>query len=83
MLKENKVISLLTDFGTSDSYVAEMKGVILGIYPQATLVDISHEISRHSVLLGAFVLSQAAPYFPEGSIHLAVVDPGVGRLERG
>jgi S-adenosylmethionine hydrolase len=73
---------LLTDFGISDHYVAALKGVILQLCPDAVLVDISHTISRHSVAEGAYVLSQAAPYFPEGSIHLAVVDPGVGTRRR-
>ncbi len=82
MLRASGVISLLTDFGVGDAYVGEMKGVILSICPTVTLVDISHSVLRHDVLQGAFVLSQAAPYFPEGSIHLVVVDPGVGTARK-
>lgn len=72
------IITLLTDFGNRDSYVAEVKGVILSICPNATLVDISHEVAPQNVAEGAFLLAQAAPYFPTGTVHLAVVDPGVG-----
>jgi S-adenosyl-L-methionine hydrolase (adenosine-forming) len=76
------VITLLTDFGTTDHYVAAMKGVILGICPDAQLVDITHQISPYQILEAAFTLSQAWPYFPPGSIHLIVVDPGVGSSRR-
>jgi S-adenosylmethionine hydrolase len=76
------VITLLTDFGTTDHYVAAMKGVILGICPDAHLVDITHEISPYQILEAAFTLSQAWPYFPPGTIHLTVVDPGVGSSRR-
>jgi len=82
MRRRSRIVSLLTDFGVRDAYVGAMKGVILGICPAVTLVDISHEVSKHDVLQGAFILSQASPYFPEGSIHLAVVDPGVGTARR-
>jgi hypothetical protein len=76
------IITLLTDFGTQDAYVGSMKGVILGINPEAILVDLSHEVDPQDVVAGAFLLSEAAPYFPPGTIHLAVVDPevGTGRL---
>jgi hypothetical protein len=77
-----QIITLLTDFGTRDAYVASMKGVILGINPQAVLVDLSHEIGPQDVRAGALVLAGAAPYFPPGAIHLAVVDPGVGGSRR-
>jgi S-adenosyl-L-methionine hydrolase (adenosine-forming) len=77
------VIALLTDFGARDHYVASMKGVILGICPDATLVDISHDIPPHDVLEGALQLSGAARYFPAGTIFVAVVDPGVGSRRRG
>jgi S-adenosylmethionine hydrolase len=76
------VITLLTDFGTTDHYVAAMKGVILGICPDAHVVDITHEISPYQILEAAFTLSQAWPYFPPGTIHLTVVDPGVGSSRR-
>jgi len=77
------VITLLSDFGAKDAYVAAMKGVILGINPEAVLVDISHEVPPQDITAGAFVLAAAAPYFPPGTIHLAVVDPGVGTRRRG
>jgi S-adenosylmethionine hydrolase len=75
-------ISLLSDFGLKDSYVAEMKAVILSICPETRIIDISHEIEKFNVRMGAFVLASAAPYFPKGSIHVAVVDPGVGTKRR-
>jgi S-adenosylmethionine hydrolase len=68
----------MTDFGTKDGYVGAMKGVILGINPQCTLVDITHEISPQEVFEGALVLGNTYRCFPRGSIHLAVVDPEVG-----
>ena len=76
------IITLLTDFGLRDPYVAEMKAVILSICPDAKIVDISHEVRKFDVRMGAFILAQAARYFPEGSIHVAVVDPGVGTERR-
>jgi S-adenosylmethionine hydrolase len=72
------VITLTTDFGTGDAYVASMKGVILTINPKAVIVDICHSIEPQNVLQAAFILSTAYRYFPEGAIHLAIVDPGVG-----
>lgn len=75
---KNHLITLTTDFGLLDPYVAEMKGVILKINPQAKIVDISHNIEKFNISMGAYVLAAAAPYFPEGTIHVAVVDPGVG-----
>lgn len=72
------IISLTTDFGLRDPYVAEMKAVILRICAEARIVDISHEIKKYDVGMGAFALACAAPYFPEGTFHVAVVDPGVG-----
>jgi hypothetical protein len=76
------VISLTTDFGIRDAYVGAMKGVILGICPDARLVDITHEIPPQDVRAGALLLAEAAPFFPEGVIHLGVVDPGVGSQRR-
>lgn len=76
------IITLTTDFGLSDSYVGAMKGVILGICPEAALVDISHEIRPQAVRQAAYVLSSAVPYFPRGAVHLVVVDPGVGSERR-
>jgi len=72
------VITLLTDFGLGDAYVASVKGVILGINPEAVIVDISHSIEPQNILQAAFVLSTAHQYFPDGTIHVVVVDPGVG-----
>jgi S-adenosylmethionine hydrolase len=77
------VIALLTDFGTSDHYAGSMKGVILGICPDVTLVDISHDIPAHDVVGGALELAAAYKYFPPGTIFVAVVDPGVGSARRG
>jgi S-adenosylmethionine hydrolase len=76
------VITLTTDFGQADGYVGTMKGVILGICPQAALVDISHEIRPQAVGQAAYVLHTAVPYFPPGTVHLVVVDPGVGSARR-
>jgi len=75
-------ITLLSDFGTRDTYVGQMKGVILSIFPQATLVDITHEVERFNVRMGAFLLASATPRFHPGTVHLAVVDPGVGGARR-
>ncbi len=72
------LITLTTDFGTSDNYVGVMKGVILTINPEASIVDISHHASPQNILEGAFVLGTAVKYFPQGTIHVGVVDPGVG-----
>jgi hypothetical protein len=76
------LITLTTDFGLKDHYVAAMKGVILGLCPEAEVVDVSHAIIRHDIREAAYVLSQASPYFPEGTIHVVVVDPGVGTRRR-
>jgi S-adenosylmethionine hydrolase len=72
------LITLLSDFGLTDPYVAEMKGVILSANPDQKIVDVSHGIERHNITMGSFVLETALPYFPHGSIHVAIVDPGVG-----
>jgi S-adenosylmethionine hydrolase len=76
------VITLLTDFGSADHYAAAMKGVMLGICPDASLVDITHEITPYAITEAAFTLSQAWACFPEGTVHLGVVDPGVGSARR-
>jgi len=76
------VITLLTDFGLSDAYVGIMKGVILGICPQAQIADLTHLIRPQDVFEGAMALGRATPFFPPGTIHVAVVDPGVGTLRR-
>jgi len=76
------IVALLTDFGTRDHYVASMKGVILGLCPEATLIDVSHEIPPQDVLAGALTLEACYRDFPEGAIYLVVVDPGVGSSRR-
>ena len=72
------ISTLLTDFGTADSYVAAMKGVLLSRAPAVTIVDISHQIAPGDIRAGQYLLSRAWKPFPEGTVHLAVVDPGVG-----
>jgi S-adenosyl-L-methionine hydrolase (adenosine-forming) len=72
------VVTFTTDFGTRDGYAAALKGVVLSLAPDAVLVDITHEIPARDVGTGAFTLAQATPYYPPGTIHVAVVDPGVG-----
>jgi len=74
----NPIITLLTDFGTKDHYVASMKGTILNINPRCTLIDITHHVSPHDTKEGAFILANAYSSFPRRTIHLSVVDPGVG-----
>jgi S-adenosylmethionine hydrolase len=76
------IISLLSDFGQRDPYVAEMKAVILAINPEAKIVDISHDIEKFNIRVGAFSLASATPYFPRNTVHVAVVDPGVGTKRR-
>lgn len=78
----NSTITLTTDFGLYDAYVAEMKGIILGINPNARLVDICHTIKPQDINQAAFVLHNAYRFFPERTIHVAVVDPGVGSQRR-
>ena len=73
-----RIITLLTDFGVQSTYPAQMKGVILGRCPEVDLVDMSHGVPPHDVHTAAFMLAAAAPAFPEGTIHMAVVDPQVG-----
>ena len=72
------IITLLTDFGCRDEYVGLMKGVILSIHPAATIVDITHQIDRQNLMQAAYAIHGSYRYFPEGSVHLVVVDPGVG-----
>lgn len=77
-----RIITLMTDFGLRDGNVGVMKGVIWGINPEAELVDISHLIGAQNVMEGALTLGRSAPYFPAGTIHVGVVDPGVGTTRR-
>ncbi len=76
------VITLTTDFGLSDAYVAMMKGIILGINPDARLIDISHGVQPQNIQQASFVIGTAYPYFPDNTIHLVVVDPAVGTDRR-
>jgi hypothetical protein len=77
------VVALLTDFGTHDHYAGTMKGVVLGICPEATLVDISHDVAPHDLVGASLELAASHRYFPTGTIFLVVVDPGVGSARRG
>ena len=76
------LITLTTDFGSDDAYVAQMKGQILSVCPEARLIDITHSIPAQDVFRAALVLAQSAPHFPAQTVHLVVVDPGVGTDRR-
>jgi len=76
------LITLLSDFGLKDPYVAEMKAIVSTISPEARIIDISHTIEKFNIRMGAFVLASATRYFPKGTIHVAAVDPGVGTKRR-
>jgi S-adenosylmethionine hydrolase len=76
------IITLTTDFGLSDPFVGIMKGVILGIAPSAQIVDISHDIRSYDIIEGAFLIESTYKYFPAGTMHVVVVDPGVGSARR-
>ncbi len=76
------IITLTSDFGLLDPYVGVMKGVILGIAPDARLVDLTHEIAPQDIDAAAYTLQTAVPYFPAGTVHLVIVDPGVGSVRR-
>ncbi len=76
------LVTLTTDFGLSDHFVGVMKGVILGIHPAARIVDISHQVSPFEIAEAGFLIAQAWRYFPRGTVHVVVVDPGVGTLRR-
>ena len=78
-----RIITLTTDFGTQDTFVGQMRGVVLTICPDAHVVDLTHEVPAHDVVAGAFALKTGYKAFPPGSIHVAVVDPGVGTSRRG
>jgi len=77
------IITLTSDFGLTDPYVAAMKGVILSLNPNAVIVDVSHAVRPQRIEQGAFLLESARPYFPAHAVHVAVVDPGVGTARRG
>lgn len=78
----SKIITLTTDFSTADAYVGAMKGAILCVAPDVTIVDLAHEITPHDVSEAAFVLESVYRYFPKGTVHVVVVDPGVGTVRR-
>lgn len=78
----NRIVTLTTDFGHKDHFTGVMKGVIHGLCPAATIVDITHEISSYEIIEAAFVVSEVYRWFPKGTIHVAVVDPGVGTSRR-
>jgi hypothetical protein len=82
-MPENRIITLLSDFGLSDVYVGVMKGVIAQINPALTVVDLTHQIPPQNIAAARFSLMNAYPYFPTGTVHIAVVDPGVGSHRRG
>jgi S-adenosylmethionine hydrolase len=76
------IVTLTTDFGTNDHFVGAMKGVILEIAPEAQIIDISHAVQAFDILDGALTISQAYSYFPSGTVHMVIVDPGVGTARR-
>jgi hypothetical protein len=73
-----QLVTLLTDFGSSDGYVGAVKGAILSVCPRAQIVDMSHDVPAHDILAGALALSAAAPHFPPDTLHVVIVDPTVG-----
>src|SRR5262245_44200528 len=77
-----RIVTLLTDFGLRDAFVGIMKGVTLGVNPTVTLVDISHDVPPQDILAGALTLQSAVPFFTPETVHVAVVDPGVGGKRR-
>jgi S-adenosylmethionine hydrolase len=79
----SSIITLTTDFGYDDAYVAAVKGVILSTNPEANIIDINHSIESQNILQAAFILSTAYRYFPKQTIHMAIVDPGVGSERQG
>ena len=81
-MKPSGIVTLITDFGMEDPYVGMMKGVILSVNPCARIIDISHHVKAGSIARAAHILQDTYPYFPEGTIHITVVDPGVGSKRR-
>ena len=81
-MKVNGIVTFTTDFGPRDSYAGTMKGMVLSANPEARLVDITHEIPAHNIVNAAFTLARTCRYFPRGTIHVAVVDPGVGGQQK-
>ena len=81
-IKPSGIITLTTDFGLDDAYVGVVKGVIIGIFQNATIIDISHNIEPQNIQQASFILRSSVHFFPKGTVHLAVVDPGVGTSRR-
>ncbi len=81
-LTRSGIITLTSDFGLADAYIGIIKGVILSLFPKARLVDISHNLDPQDIQQAGYLLKTSVPYFPEGTVHLAVVDPGVGTSRR-
>lgn len=81
-MRDQRVITLLTDFGTSDVYAGVLRGVLLREAPGSVVVDLSHEVPPHAAAVAALMLGDAVPFFPDATVHLVVVDPGVGSLRR-
>ena len=82
-MTSNRIVTLLTDFGRQDVYVGVMKGVIATVNPSLKVIDLTHEIPPQNIIAGRFCLLNAYPYFPQNTVHIAVVDPGVGSQRRG
>ncbi len=82
-MRRSRIVTLTTDFGLRDSYVAQMKAAILSIAAGVTLVDVTHDVAAQDVVEAALALESAVPVFPAGTVHVAVVDPGVGTARRG
>jgi len=80
--KRSGIVTLITDFGPESEYAGAMKGAILSVNPRCRIVDITHQNPAHDILKASFVLKNSSPFFPEGTVHLAVVDPGVGTPRR-
>ena len=81
-MSQSPLITLTTDFGLNDHFVGTIKGILLGIAPDARIVDISHSVQAFDVLDGALTVSQAYSFFPSGTVHMVIVDPGVGTARR-
>jgi S-adenosylmethionine hydrolase len=81
-LEHRPIVTLTTDFGLSDHFIGTLKGVILSIIPEAEIVDISHSVTAFDILDGALTIAAAYTYFPAGTVHMVVVDPGVGTMRR-
>ena len=81
-MPRKQLVTLITDFGSNDYYVGVMKGVILGVNPEAVIVDVCHHVASYDVFDAAFTLAQSYKYFPTDTIHVVVVDPGVGTARR-